>query len=146
MHEFPAFPSEDRLFGLKRSDRSCPDLFPRVNRSSVTESGQNDRMEDFSGEGSEMLCVYTNHCLWTLGCETTDLGGPAMPVHDVDDLIAEDHARIDAVIVHQATGILMVRRGTNIDEATAALHEASETIGIDVTQVAASIVGSTHRR
>lgn len=70
-----------------------------------------------------------------------------MPNHDADDpMTVWHHAIFDPPIVHQATGVLMVRRGTNIDEAAAALHDASETVGVDVTQIAASIVGSTNRR
>jgi AmiR/NasT family two-component response regulator len=51
----------------------------------------------------------------------------------------------DAVI-HQATGVLMVRGGTSIDEAAVALCDAAEATGLDVTAVAANIVSSTQRR
>jgi AmiR/NasT family two-component response regulator len=69
-----------------------------------------------------------------------------MSIHDVDDLMTEGHrAPPVAPIVHQATGILMVRRGITIDEASAALQEVAATIGVAATQVPATIVSSTNR-
>ncbi len=55
----------------------------------------------------------------------------------------ERHVPTTGPIVHQATGILMVRRGTTIEEALAALYETARITGLDVTQIAAGIVSST---
>jgi AmiR/NasT family two-component response regulator len=57
-------------------------------------------------------------------------------VHDLAD---------DGPIVHQASGILMARQRVTIEEAVSSLHEAAETRGVSVAEVAANIVGSTHR-
>lgn len=67
--------------------------------------------------------------------------------NSVDDLMAEGHHEsIDHPIVHQATGILMARRGTTIVEAMTALCKAAVTMGIDVPQLADTIVRSTPGR
>ena len=67
-----------------------------------------------------------------------------MPSYDVADPTADARRTgLTAPIVHQASGVLMARRGTSIDEAVASLYESAQTMGVDVTRLAASVVRST---
>jgi AmiR/NasT family two-component response regulator len=50
------------------------------------------------------------------------------------------------VIVHQASGIIMARRGTTIDEAVMHLYELAEAEDRTVTQVAADLVNAAAGR
>jgi AmiR/NasT family two-component response regulator len=66
----------------------------------------------------------------------------------ISDLLARmTRGTVDVnAIVHQASGILMVRRGITIEGAVAALHEIADASGVSVTEAAASIVTSTQGR
>ena len=71
-----------------------------------------------------------------------------MPNDDVADPAA-DLRRADgltAPVVHQASGVLMARRGTSIDEAVASLYESAKTMDVDVTRLAATVVSTTSGR
>ena len=67
-----------------------------------------------------------------------------MPNYDVADP-ASDARRAGSMapVVHQASGVLMARRGTSIDEAAASLYESAKEMGVDVTRLAASVVSTT---
>ena len=68
-----------------------------------------------------------------------------MAIDDSHDLTAGRSLACNSLVVHQASGVLMARHATTIQEAMASLYETAETTGVDVASVAASIVQSTRR-
>ena len=65
-----------------------------------------------------------------------------MAIDNVNQGTRLDYPPFDGAIVHQATGALMVRDGITIDEAVATLHETAESMGVDVADLAVSIIRS----
>jgi AmiR/NasT family two-component response regulator len=64
-------------------------------------------------------------------------------VNDLATLVGHHKAAEAGPVVHQASGILMARRGTTIEEAVAFLYEAAESRGVRVGDVAAGVVSTT---